>query len=190
MAVPDFVSPDAALEQYRTPAKVATDLLWEAHQEDEIRGRSVVDLGCGTGVFAVGATILGADPVVGIDVDPGALGIARHQGVHTIESDVADVDLDLVGHPVDTVLMNPPFGAQNKGADRPFYEAAARLLDGRGAAWFLALSKTEKFLGHQAARLGADLERIMDWPYPIEARFAFHRDEVRTFEVAGYRMGW
>ncbi len=73
MAVPDFVAPDAALEQYRTPAAIATDLLWEAHEDDAVRGRSVVDLGCGTGMFAVGARILGAHPVVGIDVDETAL---------------------------------------------------------------------------------------------------------------------
>ncbi len=103
---------------------------------------------------------------------------------------MSEVHLDLVGHPVDTVFMNPPFGAQNRHADRPFYEAAARLIDGDGSCWFLALANTESFLGRQADALGASLDRIMDWPYPIEARFAFHRDEVRTFHVAGYRMGW
>lgn len=190
MAVPDFVSPDAALEQYRTPAAVAADLLWEAHSEDAVRGKSVVDLGCGTGVFAVGASVLGAKPVVGIDIDAEALKVAANQGVDTIQADASEASVELVGHAVDTVFMNPPFGAQNRHADRPFYEAAARLLDGAGSCWFLALATTEAFLGKQANALGASLDRIMEWPYPIEARFAFHRDEVKTFRVAGYRMGW
>ncbi len=190
MSAPDFQSPDAALEQYRTPAAVAADLLWEAHQDDAIRGRDVVDLGCGTGMFCVGAMVLRARSVTGVDIDAGALAMISDDRIRTIHADINDVAQGQPPLRADTVLMNPPFGAQNSGADRPFYAAAARILDGEGSAWFLALRKTEAFLGHEAKRWGARLDRVLEWDYPIEARFAFHRHEVRTFDVAGYRMGF
>src|SRR4030042_577278 len=55
----------ARLEQYATPAHIAADMLWEAFTAGDIEGRSVVDLGCGNGVFSIGAKLLGAKDVLG-----------------------------------------------------------------------------------------------------------------------------
>lgn len=186
--VPDFAEPQARLEQYRTPATVATALLWEAHQEAAIAGKDVLDLGCGTGMFCVGADALGAASVTGVDMDPGALAIACSQVDGTfIEARIGEWQAS----PVDTVFMNPPFGAQFKGADRPFYATAADATrDRQGTTWFLAQTKTERFLGKEIARHGAHLERVLDIPYPIEARFDFHDKRVHTIQVSAYRMGW
>ncbi len=188
-AVADFAAPDARLEQYRTPAGIAADLLWEADQEGHIQGKHVLDLGCGTGIFSLGARLLGAATVTGIDVDPKALELARRiEGVTFVQAEISEWQPD---RPYDTVVMNPPFGAQFKGADRPFYEACRRALkDSGGSAWFLAQPKTERFLGKEAARLGASLEKILTWPYPIKAQFGFHDHAVSTIEVACYEMSF
>jgi len=37
---------------------------------DRIDGRSFMDIGCGSGLFAIAAARLGASPVIGLDVDP------------------------------------------------------------------------------------------------------------------------
>jgi ribosomal protein L11 methyltransferase len=42
----------------------------EAVGEIDLRGRSVLDVGTGSGILAVGAAKRGAKPVVGVDVDP------------------------------------------------------------------------------------------------------------------------
>lgn len=193
-AVPDFDAPDPDREQYRTPPAVAADLLWQAALDGAIEGQAVLDLGCGTGMFAKGAVLLGADRVLGVDVDEAALAVARR-----LVPEATFVQADLVDwHPdradrFDTVFMNPPFGAQkrNRGGDRVFYDRAKEAVGDRGGTcWFLAQPKTERFLAAYARDLGATLERVAEWDYPIEARFAFHADAVRRFGVAGYRLGF
>lgn len=45
-----------------------------------LKSRSVIDLGTGSGVLAIAAALSGAAVVVGLDVDPDAIGNARHNG--------------------------------------------------------------------------------------------------------------
>ena len=44
---------------------------------DSLRGRSFLDVGCGTGLFAIAAAKLGAGPVVGIDVNPLCVSVSQ-----------------------------------------------------------------------------------------------------------------
>lgn len=64
-----FSRPNAALEQYQTPAPLAARLLYHALMKGDIEGKHVVDLGCGTGILAIGAALLGAETVTGFDID-------------------------------------------------------------------------------------------------------------------------
>ena len=72
-----FTDPDPALEQYPTPATIAADILFSAYSAGDIQGMKVMDLGCGTGIFSIGAALLGAGMVVGYDISESALEIAR-----------------------------------------------------------------------------------------------------------------
>ncbi len=125
-----FPQPQAALEQYTTPATLAARLLFLAAGHGDLEGRTVLDLGAGTGVFACGAALLGAENVTGVELDPGALAVARENAdrlgveVEWLEGDVADLPEPVRGRLYDTVVMNPPFGAQVRHADRPFVDAA------------------------------------------------------------------
>ncbi|CAL6416109.1 unnamed protein product [Bathycoccus prasinos] len=69
-----FSNPKQNLEQYATTPLLATRVLHVASVEfDDIEGKSVIDLGVGTGVLAIGAKLMGAGHVLGIDVDRDAL---------------------------------------------------------------------------------------------------------------------
>ena len=57
--IPKPTKPIAHLEQYMTPATIAADVLFIAYTWGDIHEKIVVDLGCGTGVFAVGAYLMG-----------------------------------------------------------------------------------------------------------------------------------
>jgi putative methylase len=124
-------SPDASLEQYTiSPEAAATMLYIAAYTYDSIQDKAVLDLGCGTGRLALGAVFLGAKQAVGIDIDKEAIRQARMNSVRTgLEGKVHWIigDIDSVYGSFDTVLQNPPFGVQKRGADRKFLEKALEL---------------------------------------------------------------
>jgi len=125
-----FESPRPALEQYPTPAPLAARLLFMAYGRGDLEGRTVLDLGTGTGILACGAALLGAARVTGVEIDPIPLDVARENAarlgveIEWIEADVGDLPGLFPDRTFDTVVMNPPFGAQVPHADRPFVDAA------------------------------------------------------------------
>lgn len=177
-AIPDFPNPDASWEQYPTPPGIAAAFLWEAHLDGALSG-TVLDLGCGTGVLSRGAELLGAS-VIGVDQDESALAIAREH----CEGEFIHATLPWDPPKVDTVIMNPPFGAQKKGADRVFFETAAAAKP--ETFWFLQQPRNEKFLRAFGRELGGEVEKVGEWDYPIEARFDFHEESLSGIRVGGY----
>jgi putative methylase len=121
-------SPKASLEQYTISDRVAADILYlAAYANRDIVGKSVLDLGCGTGRLGLGAAFLGAETVTGVDVDRTALSIAYNGAKeHGLEANTNWIvgDIDTITGKFDTVLQNPPFGVQKRGADKKFLEKA------------------------------------------------------------------
>ncbi|MCD6367858.1 MAG: 50S ribosomal protein L11 methyltransferase, partial [Candidatus Aenigmarchaeota archaeon] len=123
-----FSNPKPHLEQYSTPSSAAATLLWKAYMDGEIFEKVVYDLGCGTGILSIGAMLLGARKVVGVDLDADALRIARKNAlrlgvnVSFVREDVKDLEAR-----ADVVVQNPPFGSQRKGNDRIFIEKSLEI---------------------------------------------------------------
>jgi putative methylase len=70
--------PNAYLEQYVTPSNVAAELLYlAAYVNDDIIDKTVIDLGCGTGRLSIGAALLGAKEVVGVDLDRASVRVRK-----------------------------------------------------------------------------------------------------------------
>jgi putative methylase len=145
---------------------------------------SVQDLGCGTGILAIGAKLLGVRDVVGYDADPRALEIAKINakklGVEAnfIFSDIVGIK----GH-VKTTLMNPPFGARIKGKDRSFISSALRTSDviysihNRGSFAFIQKFIKPAIITHSYVA-----------KFPIKRMFNFHKKERKVIEVEIYRI--
>jgi len=121
-------SPKPSLEQYTISAYVAATMLYmAAYTYNGIVGKTVLDLGCGTGRLALGAAFLGAKQVVGVDIDKTAVRVAFENSVRTgLKGKVQWIaaDIDAIHGNFDTVLQNPPFGVQRRKADRKFLEKA------------------------------------------------------------------
>jgi len=60
-----------------------TRMCLEMLEETVSEGCSVLDIGCGSGILAIGALLLGADLAVGIDHDPVALTMARQNAARS-----------------------------------------------------------------------------------------------------------
>ncbi len=123
--------PEPNLEQYTIPADVAATVLYiAAYTHEDIIGKRVLDLGCGSGRLALGAAFLGARQVVGVDVDKNAVNMAFRNSVRAElkgKTQWITADIDVITGRFDTVLQNPPFGVQKRGADRRFLEKALEI---------------------------------------------------------------
>lgn len=187
--VPAHPQPKAEWEQYQTPAPIAADLVYRALAAGDIAGQRVLDLGCGTGILAIGAALAGAREVSGVDVDADALRVAeeaaRSLGVprEVLGWRVGRVDTARLS--ADTVLMNPPFGAQRKHADQPFHLTALAcasvvytLVNGETADW------AERFYVGAGGRVTAR------WSYrfALPAQYLWHSKPRAFVEVAALRI--
>jgi len=176
----------ARLEQYPTPATVAADILWEAYSAGHIYGRSVADLGCGNGIFCIGAKLMGAERSAGIDIDPGAVKTAKMNAESMgVEVELLEGDVSSMAGPFDTVLQNPPFGAQTRNADRAFVEKALSLAP---VAYSLHNDGSQEFIGGMVNALGGRSEAIKRYKFEIPYAFEFHRKANETISVVLLRL--
>ena len=175
--IPD---PDPAKEQYMTPASLAARLLYDAYLAGDIEGCSVCDLGSGTGILSIGAALLGAERVVGVEGD------ARLVAVAVLNAAKLSVDcrfiIDDVGNmreSFDTVVMNPPFGAQSEHADRPFIDAALRVAP---VVYGIFNAGTMQFLTSYI-RGRAEITGAVSASFPIKRTFSFHSRDILEIPV-------
>ena len=85
-------SPKPSLEQYTIPADIAATMLHiAAYSYGDIVGKTVLDLGCGTGRLALGAAFLGAKQVVGVDIDKDAIKMAFENFEHKADIGVRGI---------------------------------------------------------------------------------------------------
>ena len=186
--IPPFEKPIPNLEQYVTPADIASDMLFIAYQFGDIENKTVLDLGCGTGIFSIGAALIGAKKVIGIDIDENCIRTAKkyakenNQKITFITKDVVDVDTKC-----DTVVMNPPFGAQksNKKADRKFIEKG---FETAAVIYSLHLSKTIPFIEKMVSSLRGEISYYKNYNFPIKHTYDFHEKKRVDYEVSLFRI--
>ncbi|KAL0222899.1 hypothetical protein P9112_002289 [Eukaryota sp. TZLM1-RC] len=192
--VRDFETPKVMLEQYITPADSAAVLLYNADfSYNDIADKNVCDLGCGTGMLSIGASLLGASSVKSLDVDEDALVIARENAQFTdidnITFELTDISkLDASNHPrFDTVLLNPPFGTKhNKGIDMLFLDKAIELAT--GAVYSLHKTSTRNYIVSTLRRRGLQAEAIATLKYDLKKTMKFHKKKNQVIEVDVIRV--
>ena len=170
-------------EQYATPARVAADMLYLAHLRGDLR--VVCDLGTGTGMLAIGAALLGAR-AIGVDIDDRALKVARANAARMgVEVDFVRSDISsIILRGIDTVIMNPPFGAQKASAgDRAFLSKATEMAN---TVYSLHNQGSEGFIRRFVEP--CTIEEIYRIPFPLKRCFEFHSKDVKTIEVELYRI--
>jgi len=178
--------PKPEREPYATPATIAAEVVYGAYGRGDIEGCTVLDLGCGNGGLGIAAKLLRAARVVGVDSDPAAIRVAEQNAATVrVEAEWRIDEVADVREAFDTVLMNPPFGAQIRHADRPFLDAALRC--GRVVYTFLN-GPAEAFVRRYLEAAGATITDRFPYSFPIPHTFEFHRDEARRIDVVLFRV--
>lgn len=192
--IPSIDQPSRALEQYTTPQQLAWDMLDLAYRKGDIARRIVWDLGCGTGILAFGAALMGAKEVIGIDIDLRSLLLARSVldyyfeplPIQFIVSSVEFPGFMQWAHKNATVIMNPPFGTRRKGIDMVFLKAGFQV----GSVVYSlhkANQPTRGLIEQRAAEHGFRVDHRENLTFPIPKMFESHQKEVFPVSVDLYR---
>lgn len=199
-SLPSHPKPKIKLEQYHTPPIIASDVLWNAYNLGDIEDKNVIDLGCGTGIFAIGSVILGAECACGIDIDLDALIMAKEtseklgldEKTNFIEMDINQMDVNNISSneiiDIDTCIQNPPFGSQlkvKKGADRIFMEKSMQIAD---VVYSFHMAGTEDFVENYFLNLGGKITHKFYYSFSIPRTYSFHKQESKKIEVIVVRV--
>ena len=180
-------SPRIRLEQYTTPAPIAADILFlAAFVYQDIVGKTVVDLGTGTGRFAIGAAILGARQTTAIDIDSVAIEVGRENAeTAMVDIDWIVGDLEAINGEFDTVMMNPPFGTKQRHLDTVFLGKAIRT---GAVVYSLHKSSTREYLFRFLRRHGCEVKAVHEYTLEIPMMFEHHRKRKHPVKVDCYRV--
>ena len=189
--IPLHKSPKVHLEQYITPANIAADILWNAYSLGDIEDKKVIDLGCGTGILAIGAALMGAEEVIGVDIDPDAIEVAKLQALKIGVDDITEfisMDIQNIIQKADTVIQNPPFGAQKAGtknADRIFMKKAIEIAP---VIYSFHIKETEEFVEKFFDSLGGNVTYKFYYHFNIPKIYDFHQKEKININVVILRI--
>jgi putative methylase len=183
--------PNAYLEQYTTPSNIAAEMLYiSAYVYDDIVDKTVIDLGCGTGRLAIGAALLGAKEVIGVDLDRISIKVAQKNaeimGVKE-KTDWNVTDICVIEGSFDTVLQNPPFGVQRRRADRKFMSKSLELSNVI-YSFHKGGERNRRFIKRFIEGHGGRVTKIFPLKMDIPRMFKFHTKLKRSIQVDLYRI--
>jgi predicted RNA methylase len=181
-------SPQISNEAYDLGSAAASDILFTADELfRDIRGRRVLDLGCGSGILAIGAALLEAEDVVGIDINIESIKTAiRNASDLGVTVDFVAGDIEAIRGLFDVVVMNPPFGTRRKGNDVIFLTKAMKV-SRRVYSLHKSGELNRSFLIKTIERLGGKVDAIFSMRINIPRTYEFHKKERYAVDVDLFR---
>jgi len=187
--VDEFEKPKILLEQYPTRPHIAACMIHTmASTFDDVEDRSILDLGCGSGVLTIGCVMLGAATVLGLDLDPDALDTCQQNleafdidNVDLVNGNVTDADM-ILRQKFEVVVMNPPFGTKhNKGLDLLFLEKGIKLAT--RAVYSLHKTSTREHVLKKGEAWGTKPQVVAELRYDLPATYKHHKKASVDIEV-------
>ncbi|MDD5417370.1 MAG: METTL5 family protein [Candidatus Nanoarchaeia archaeon] len=182
-----FEVPKMKYEQYSTPSEFAADFLWTAYMNNDLYNRKVIDLGCGTGILSIGASVLGAK-VDAVDIDADAIETAKDNrkfaetllnqklNLRFFVRDVAKLDSSLKA---ETAIQNPPFGTKNKHIDIIFLEKALQIAP---VVYSMHKLETRGYIEKYCSNKGVRCSLINTYRFNLKPTMKVH--EKKNYDVA------
>ncbi|MEM5869564.1 MAG: METTL5 family protein [Candidatus Aenigmatarchaeota archaeon] len=188
--------PKISLEQYTIPADLAAEILNIAFLSGDIENKKVADFGCGSGRLAIGAALLGAKEVVGIDIDEDAVKQAK-ENLRIAEGLVGrKLKVKFFCHDItkwrgkyDTVIQNPPFGIKGIYNDRIFLEKALNSAKRIYSLHRNGRKETRNFIIKFVSDRGGKIENVIKFKFLLPHLFKFHRKPKLRFDIDLYIIG-
>ncbi|XP_032513381.2 rRNA N6-adenosine-methyltransferase METTL5 [Danaus plexippus] len=194
-SISSFSKPKIQLEQYETPAHIAAVALYTIQtQYSSIEDKLVLDAGCGPGMLTVGAALLGAGTVVGVDIDDSAMEVLKDNiedmelaNIDAVLCDFLSPNLLKWNNYFDTILMNPPFGTKNNvGIDMKFLKMGLDLTS--DSVFSLHKSSTRLHIQKKVKEWDAKGTVIAELKYNLPATYKFHKQQTRDIAVDLWRI--
>lgn len=180
----NFEKPKIQLEQYQTPPRLVAMISWRAFQLGDIENKTVADFCCGTGLFAISASLLGSSKVYGIEIDKEALEIAkRNARITEVDITFLNSDVRQTNLKVDTILMNSPFGIQGTHKDQIFLQSA---LKNSKVCYSIHLhqQKNIEFLTNFVQKHSKEVKEVISAEFEIPKTYSFHKKKYHIIKVA------
>ncbi|MEM7821713.1 MAG: METTL5 family protein [Candidatus Aenigmatarchaeota archaeon] len=185
--------PKVSFEQYTIPSDLAAEILNLAFLSGDIKDKTVVDLGCGSGRLAIGAALLGAKKVIGIDLDEDAikqakenLEIAENLTGRKLKINFVCSDIVKWKGKCDTVLQNPPFGIKGIYNDKIFLEKALASAKKIYSLHKNGRKKVRDFIIKFVSDSGGKVENIIKFKFFLPHTFKFHKKPKIRYDVDLY----
>ena len=183
----EFKDPNVKLEQYATSSRIAADCLWNIYIGRKLKGKTVADLGAGTGIFGIGALVLGARKVHFVEYDKDALKAAQ-SNLKKMEKLVGkefnaefhNMDVKDFKKKVSLVIQNPPFGVKETHADKLFLIKAMELSD---LIYTFHKLSTQDFIEKFVDENSFEVVSLFKYEFPIKQKFWFHTSRVKHIDV-------
>lgn len=183
-----FEKPEINSEQYVTPSSIAAEVIWKAYFNEDVKNKKIADLGAGTGILGIGCLIMGAKDVFFIESDRKAMEICK-ENVARMKSEDSKLggaffyveDVTEFNEPVNTVIMNPPFGTQKKHADREFLMKAFSVSN---VVYSFHKTATEKYITNLALRNGFIKSESFMFDFMLKNTMRHHEKSKEFIKVS------
>jgi putative methylase len=193
-----FKKPKRYLEQYPSDSNVAASLLWHmALTQGDLEEKSIIDLGCGTGILGIGALVLGASFVEFIDVDPSIytdlknnisfaedyFGVSFEAKWSFSNCNVLSCERngDLKESSDKIIVMNPPFGTKKKHIDKAFLEKAMLMAP---RIYTMHKTSTKGFVESFCRSESLSIVWSEDHSFPIKNTMDGHKRKIQRIDVS------